>query len=141
VDHREIHLVGEEPAGDVVRTISHQSWSEPLLVGWGERGVWMRAYDPFSDDPSRDSGVDLVPWNADGWGEPQRMIAGVEETPDPFGTFPLSVAIAADFADADMREAAKPASTFDWLPWLVLASLAATLLLIASTVRWRRSRC
>jgi len=128
--------------GESAGLFSHDRWSEPLLVGWGARGVLVRTEDLRSEFPAEDAGIDLIPWRRDGWGDKERIISG---TPTIGGGaqhtyFPPAVSIAADFWDAEMRTAAEPEAPFDWFPWLIALAIAAVAVCIIQTIRWARAR-
>lgn len=127
--------------GESAGLFSHDRWSEPLLVGWGERGVLVRTEDVHSEFPAEDAAINLIPWRRNGWGDYEPIIGG---TPTANGGadytyFPWAISIAADFWDAKIRTAAEPDAPFDWFPWLVMAAIAAAVLLILQTISWIRS--
>jgi WD40 repeat protein len=89
--------------GESAGLFSHDRWSEPLLIGWGERGVLVRYQYIDTTYPGRDDGIDEIPWGSDGWGNPERIVGGSDPTPRTSGTyFPMHVSIPASFLDADI---------------------------------------
>ncbi|HSJ60641.1 MAG TPA: WD40 repeat domain-containing protein [Jiangellaceae bacterium] len=126
---------GESPG-----LFSHDRWSEPLLVGWGERGVLVRYQYIDAAYPGSDDGIDVIPWGSDGWGHPDRIVGGSNPTPRTSGTyFPMHVSIPASFLDADIRPAGKPDAPFDWFPWLIMLVIAAAVVLVVKALDVVRS--